>query len=65
MSGPEDLIDAGREFTAAQLLGMQADFAAAVERRRFRYDQCDATCTTDCGHCKGQGRPVPLAPRAT
>jgi len=18
-----------------------------------RFDQCDATCTTDCGHCKG------------
>jgi|SRR5690606_23282 len=28
---------------------------------RFRYDQCDDTCTTDCGHCKGQGRPSPLA----
>ena len=22
-----------------------------------RYDQCDETCTTDCGHCKGQGWP--------
>lgn len=22
-----------------------------------RYGQCDETCTTDCGHCKGQGRP--------
>jgi hypothetical protein len=22
-----------------------------------RFDQCDATCTTDCGHCKGAGRP--------
>jgi hypothetical protein len=22
-----------------------------------RYDQCDVTCTADCGHCKGQGRP--------
>lgn len=22
------------------------------------YDQCDATCTTDCGTCKGQGKPV-------
>lgn len=22
-----------------------------------RYDQCDSTCTTDCGHCKGQGPP--------
>lgn len=21
-----------------------------------RYDQCDATCTADCGHCKGQTR---------
>jgi len=24
-----------------------------------RYDQCDDTCTTDCGHCKGAGRPAP------
>ena len=24
-----------------------------------RYDQCDDTCTVDCGHCKGQGRPAP------
>jgi hypothetical protein len=23
-----------------------------------RYDQCDETCTTDCGHCKGRGRPL-------
>ena len=22
-----------------------------------RYDQCDATCTVDCGHCKGAGAP--------
>lgn len=22
-----------------------------------RYDQCDGTCTTDCGHCKGAVRP--------
>lgn len=22
-----------------------------------RYDQCDQTCTTDCGHCKGQSIP--------
>lgn len=20
-----------------------------------RYDQCDETCTVDCGHCKGAG----------
>ena len=35
---------------------------------RRRYDQCDDTCTTDCGHCKGQGPPAanPLAiPRCT
>lgn len=23
-----------------------------------RYSQCDDTCTTDCGHCKGQGPPT-------
>ena len=23
-----------------------------------RYDQCDDTCTTDCGHYKGAGRPL-------
>lgn len=22
-----------------------------------RYDQCDQTCTVDCGRCKGQGPP--------
>ena len=26
-----------------------------------RYDQCDETCTTDCGHCKGAGRPASMA----
>jgi hypothetical protein len=26
-----------------------------------RYDQCDTTCTVDCGHCKGQGRTVATA----
>ena len=25
-----------------------------------RYDQCDHTCTVDCGHCKGQGPPPAL-----
>lgn len=29
---------------------------------RQRYAQCDATCTTDCGPCKGQGPPAPLVP---
>lgn len=24
-----------------------------------RYDQCDQTCTVDCGHCKGDGPPPP------
>lgn len=23
-----------------------------------RYAQCDATCTVDCGHCKGRGKPL-------
>lgn len=23
-------------------------------KRAARYDQCDQTCTVDCGHCKGQ-----------
>lgn len=26
--------------------------------RPTRYDQCDETCTTDCGHCKGKGKPT-------
>lgn len=30
---------------------------AADTTRPHRYDQCDATCTTDCGHCKGEGPP--------
>ena len=25
--------------------------------QRARYSQCDSTCTTDCGHCKGNGPP--------
>lgn len=28
-----------------------------------RYDQCDSTCTTDCGHCKGAGHPDGRADR--
>jgi hypothetical protein len=28
------------------------------ETRPRRYDQCDKTCTVDCGHCKGKGRPA-------
>jgi len=34
---------------------------AAIRERdtaQKRYDQCDATCTVDCGHCKGQGPPA-------
>jgi hypothetical protein len=26
-----------------------------------RYEQCDGTCTVDCGHCKGAGRPASLS----
>lgn len=30
-----------------------------------RYDLCDSTCTTDCGHCKGAGiDPNPIYDRA-
>ena len=25
------------------------------DERPARFDQCDETCTVDCGHCKGQG----------
>lgn len=28
-----------------------------AERSPRRYDQCDETCTADCGHCKGKGIP--------
>lgn len=31
----------------------------------YRYAQCDDTCTTDCGACKGAGRPAPAAPVTT
>lgn len=34
--------------------------AARLEPRRFVGDQCDETCTTDCGHCKGDGTYRPL-----
>lgn len=30
----------------------------ATSARPQRYEQCDGTCTVDCGHCKGQGPPV-------
>jgi len=30
-----------------------------------RYDRCDETCTTDCGHCKGWGVPRELAGATT
>jgi hypothetical protein len=33
--------------------------SAATPGRPRRYDQCDGTCTVDCGHCKGNGRPEP------
>jgi len=40
-----------------------ADWACRVPAAALavgcRYDQCDDTCTVDCGHCKGRGRPVP------
>lgn len=32
MSGPEDLIDAGRELTTAQLLRIQIDYARQYEQ---------------------------------
>ncbi len=28
-----------------------------------RYDQCDDTCTVDCGHCKGAGIPAHITDR--
>lgn len=30
-----------------------------------RFDQCDHTCTVDCGHCKGLGPPTRVAPIVT
>lgn len=72
MSGPEDLIDAGRVPSPGQLLMMQADLAAIVERRATRpaaparrFEACREDCTTDCGHCKGHGRPAPLIGQPT
>jgi hypothetical protein len=37
----------------------------AAEPRPVRYGQCDATCATDCGHCKGNGPPeqIPATPK--
>lgn len=31
--------------------------AFAAPKRPERFDQCDETCTVDCGHCKGEGHP--------
>lgn len=48
--------------TVDQLTGENARLrlrAHVAERQPGRrYDQCDGTCTVDCGHCKGAGRPV-------
>lgn len=62
MSAPDDLIDAGRVPSPGQLLMMQADLATIVERR---FEACREDCTTDCGHCKGHGRPAPLIGQPT
>lgn len=29
----------------------------STPHERRRYSQCDDTCTTDCGPCKGAGHP--------
>lgn len=47
----------GGGFPCETLLLVDADLTSAMERAH-RYDQCDDTCTVDCGHCKGAGRPV-------
>lgn len=49
-------LDEQREIDAAIARG------EVVTAPRDRYAQCDETCTTDCGACKGQGRPAPVAP---
>lgn len=35
------------------------DIVARHRPRTGRYALCDSTCTTDCGHCKGHGIPLP------
>jgi hypothetical protein len=43
------------------LLTQEAVAAPVGETPRpRRYDQCDDTCTVDCGHCKGAGPAVPV-----
>lgn len=35
-------------------LAQRSDWEADQIQGERRYDQCDGTCTSDCGHCKGQ-----------
>lgn len=49
--------DAAADIYACWLL---RDLGASVLEHGYaeRYGQCDDTCTVDCGHCKGAGKPV-------
>lgn len=47
---------------ADQFLTGVADNRPARPAEASRFETCRDDCTTDCGHCKGHGRPTPLLP---
>lgn len=49
---------APRRFARDVRAVLDAPVAPPATPRPRRYDQCDHTCTVDCGHCKGQGPPA-------
>jgi hypothetical protein len=48
--------------TEARFLAQHAHEGAG-EKLQARFGQCDTTCTVDCGHCKGKGKPPALTDR--
>ena len=57
-----DIVTAGVLVTElCGLLGVSTRQVSPSVEGPARYDQCDGTCTVDCGHCKGAGRPGSVA----
>ena len=57
-----DIVTAGVLVTElCGLLGVSTRPVSPSVEGPTRYDQCDGTCTVDCGHCKGAGRPGSVA----
>ena len=57
LRGPVSVDTRGMARSLLALLPTQ-DSGEETGQRPSRYDQCDGTCTVDCGHCKGAGTPT-------